>query len=230
MNLAQRIGSTALGTYAAYVAHGLRHPSLLRSNGGRHAARWLRGDDLVDDPDWQTTFAVAIEGGRQDVWPWIVQLGWGRAGWYTWYRWDNGGVPSAERIVPELQHLRVGDVIPDGPRAAEGFGVWRVVALEPNRALVLHSHRDLLSGREIGPGDSDRGSSIDCSWAFVVEQIDARRTRLLVRVRARFEGAATGRIAAKLARLVFGFGDTVMERTLLEGIKERVERARFAPA
>ena len=144
-----RFRHSALGTCAAYIAHGLRHPTLLRSHATRddRAAR-LFGDELVDDPDWVTDFATDIDAAPADVWPWLVQMGYGRAGYYAWYRYDNGGVASADMIVPELQELAVGDTIPDGPRAREGFGVWRVVELVPRRALVLHSRRHPWTGEE----------------------------------------------------------------------------------
>jgi proline iminopeptidase len=108
-----RVATSAAGTYAAYVAHGLLHPTLLRANAGPAAQEPMPGDSLVREPHWATTFAIPIGAPREAVWPWIVQIGYGRAGWYTWYRYDNGGVPSAERVVAELQHLRVGDVIGD---------------------------------------------------------------------------------------------------------------------
>ncbi|MGZ3451168.1 MAG: hypothetical protein ACXWUG_28845 [Polyangiales bacterium] len=218
-----RIATSALGTYVAYVLHGLAHPSLLRANGTeRDAERPLPGDELVSDPHWCTTFATTIYAHADDVWPWIVQLGYGRAGWYTWYRFDNGGVPSADAIVPELQDLRVGGVVPDGPRAAEGFGMWSVHQMVPAKTLVLVSRRNPFDGREIT--DGEKGIYIDSSWVFALEEPRPGITRLLVRVRARIENARHGRLLARAVRLIFGVGDTVMERSLLDGIKERVER------
>ena len=95
------------------------------------------------------------------VWPWLVQMGWGRGGWYT-ARWvdrllfpANG--PSADRIVPELQHLRMGDFIPDGPPDTECGLVVEV--LEPNEALVLHSTSHLPAAGGRGPRSTGRGRS-----------------------------------------------------------------------
>lgn len=83
----------------------------------------LPGDDVVPRPTAVTDHAITIATGPEHVWPWLVQMGWGRAGWYT-ARWvdrllfpANG--PSADRIVPELQHLEIGTFIPDGPPETE---------------------------------------------------------------------------------------------------------------
>ena len=53
---------------------------------------------------------MTIRARRTDIWPWFVQMGWRRGGWYSYDGLDNGGVPSATRIVPELQRVEVGDV------------------------------------------------------------------------------------------------------------------------
>jgi hypothetical protein len=71
--------------------------------------RSLPGDDLVPNAH-SFTHAITIERSRSDVWPWLVQMGAGRAGWYSYDRIDNGGTPSLDRIAPELQEIAVGDV------------------------------------------------------------------------------------------------------------------------
>jgi proline iminopeptidase len=222
----KRAGLTATGTYAAYVAHGIRHPLLLRSSATlEERGQPLPGDPLVPRPDWVTDFAITIAAAPRQVWPWIVQLGYGRAGWYTWFPLDNGGVPSAEGIVPALQELVVGDVIPDGPRAAEGFGRWRVQALEPDRALVLFSRRNPFSGREIAPGEAEPELFMEMSWVFALVESSPGQTRLQVRVRMR---SSVKSWVARAARLFFGLGDNAMENTMLAGIKERAERHRLS--
>jgi proline iminopeptidase len=219
------VATSAAGTYAAYLVHGLRHPTLLPANAASEAHTALPGDDLVPEPHWATTFATSVKAPREAVWPWIVQIGYGRAGWYTWYRYDNGGTPSSDVIVPALQRLVVGDVIPDGPRAGEGFGMWRVVTLEQPRAMVLFSRRNPMTGREIEPKDGSSERFIACSWAFVLEPTSEDECKLVVRVRVRLERFERAQLLARGAHLLFGVGDTVMERTLLEGVKERAERA-----
>ncbi len=124
--------------------------------------RRLPGDDVCADPHAVTTHAVTIDASPERVWPWLVQMGWGRGQWYT-SRWvdrllfpDNG--PSAERLVPEWQHLKVGDRVLDG--APDKNCAFVVAELEPNRHLVLHSREHLP------PQWQKRyGAAIDWSWA-----------------------------------------------------------------
>jgi len=72
----------------------------------------MQGDDIVTNPSFNSTRAVTVEISPQYIWPWLVQIGCNRAGWYS-YSWiDNRGMPSAERIIPELQHFEVGQFIP----------------------------------------------------------------------------------------------------------------------
>jgi hypothetical protein len=83
------------------------------------ATRPLPGDELVAGAKIRWTHAVTIQARRADVWPWLVQMGCRRAGWYSYDGLDNGGAPSAKRITPELQQVRVGDVFPMTPKAEE---------------------------------------------------------------------------------------------------------------
>jgi hypothetical protein len=221
-DLVHRFRHSAFGTYAAYVAHGLRHPTLMRSQATQsERAAILDGDELVGEPDWVTDFSTEIRATADEVWPWLVQMGYGRAGFYGWYRYDNGGVASADVIVPALQNLAIGDVIPDGPRADAGFGVWRVAALVPERSVVLYSRRHPWTGYEIVGEEVE--PFIDCSWAFVLTPLEGGRTRLHVRVRAAYRASASNRVLARLARVFLGLGDSVMENTMLDGIRIRAE-------
>jgi hypothetical protein len=100
-----------------------------------------------------------------------VQLGCRRAGWYSYDGLDNGGVRSAERILPEFQQVQVGDIFPMAPKAKDMFVVRMI---EPERALVI--------------GDAAGGMS----WAFVLEPVDEQTTRLITRVRATYDSRAFG--------------------------------------
>jgi hypothetical protein len=118
-----------------------------------------------------------------EIWPWLVQMGWHRGGWYT-ARWVDrllfpANRPSVRHIVPELQALAVGDFVPDGPPQSECLFV--VERLEPAHALVLHSTSHLPPAwrRRFGAG-------IDWTWAFVLEPLGGGgRTRFLFRWRGR---------------------------------------------
>ena len=142
-------------------------------------ARTYPGAELVPDGTRAATMAVTIEAPPAQVWPWLVQMGWDRAGWYSWDRLDNGGRPSAHDIHPEWQHLAVGDYLtawsPDGPIA----NAWEVAALEPNRFLGLRGLSD-LRGRTLDPMQLRPSAYIEGLWGFLLEELPHDRTRLIV--------------------------------------------------
>ena len=93
----------------------------------------MPGDDVIAHPTLVTTRAITIRARPEEIWPWLVQMGYHRGGWYSYDRIDNGGHPSARRIIPELQvELKPGDRIPTNEH-----GAFRVLAVEPNQLLVL---------------------------------------------------------------------------------------------
>jgi hypothetical protein len=85
--------------------------------------RTLPGDDLVPNAH-SFTHAITIERPRSDVWPWLVQMGAGRAGWYSYDRIDNAGIPSLDRVAPELQEIAVGDVFLRSPVCPKASSSW----------------------------------------------------------------------------------------------------------
>lgn len=93
--------------------------------------RPLPVDALVPDPLFTSTHAITIDAPPEQVWPWVAQMGAGRAGWYSWDLIDNGGTPSAARVVPELQTVAPGDVMPAVPGATDAFVV---ASVDPPRA------------------------------------------------------------------------------------------------
>lgn len=174
----------------------------------------MPGDEIVEQPFGSTTHAVTIAAKPEQVWPWIVQMGYHRAGWYTpvWvdhWIWhiDN---PSADRIVPELQRLRVGDIVPDGE---PGTAFYVVRSLRPARSLVLHSTSHLPSSLK------DR-MWVSWTWSYLLQPVgDPPCTRLLLRARA--SGSALPRL---IWHTVVVPSDFVMARSMLRGIKHRAER------
>lgn len=169
------------------------------TDGERHSA--FPGDDLVTDPNLVATRAVTIAAPPAAVWPWLVQMGYRRAGWYSYDRFDNDGV-VVRRIVPELQHLAVGEVM-----LTDSTGGFRVEAIEPERCLVL-----MIRGIE-------KGMNADISSVFRLVGLEGDRTRLLVRVRGAFRGPRE----RLWWMLLFDAGDFVMMRRQLLGIRERAE-------
>jgi hypothetical protein len=171
--------------------------------------RKLEGDDLLM-ARFQRTHGVTIEAPVGKVWPWLVQIGARRAGWYSFDRLDNRGMHSAERIIPGLQKLAVGDIIPAQPKSPDGFAVLR---LEPERFLVL-GDPGLLPGAARSGGPPWR-----TTWAFVLEPIGATATRLTVRARAFY---APG-LALAAVRVALGLAHEVMERRQLHNLRRRAE-------
>jgi hypothetical protein len=129
------------------------------------------------------TMAVTIDAPPSEVWPWLVQMGCNRAGWYSWDRLDNGGTPSADRIHPEWQQISVGDRMPSTPSGSTWF---EVAELEPQRFLGLRAPLD-LRGTPFDPSGVRPHLYTDSLWAFQLEELPVGRTRLVV------SGYATGR-------------------------------------
>jgi proline iminopeptidase len=136
------------------------------SASGDEADGELAGDDLVEGASGRSTMAVTIDAPSSAVWPWLAQMGCQRGGWYSWDRLDNGGEPSEDRIVPELQSIAAGDRLPATP---DGDLWFDVVGADPERALVLRSSIDLMTRRNFDPhGPAPRRFS-DGTWAFVLD-------------------------------------------------------------
>lgn len=203
------VGLTAAAALAAYFA--VVRPWHLRwgATAGEINGS-LPGDEVKPDAGVQVTHAITINAPAAEIWRWLVQIGQGRGGFYS-YDWLENffdlRIHNVDEIKPELQSLRVGDFVRSahkgwlGGRFDEKAG-WTVVRLEPARALVL---RD-----EIEHG----------SWAFVLNPINERRTRLVVRVR----GDAAASWGRKLLHLsVLEPAHFVMERKMLLTLKERAE-------
>lgn len=210
----QVVGWLVLGIVACGGLYALvvRPWHLRRGSTKDEAQRSLLGDELVPNPKFVWNQAITIQAPAAEVWPWLVQIGNKRAGWYSWDGIHRllgvaGCVDddrhSAKRIIPELQNLKVGDVIRMMPESMGAPG-YEVVLIEPERALVTFI-------------DDENGAS----WVWVLDPIDAKTTRLITRFRQKWPPGLMG--------LTFWIGDElgslVMQPKTLSGIKERAEAA-----
>jgi membrane protease YdiL (CAAX protease family) len=168
--------------------------------------RALSGDELIPHPLASLTHAITLRCGRAKVWPWLVQMGAGsRAGWYSYDFLDNGRTPSAVNIVPSLQHLSVGMVLPALPGATDAF---TVLAFEPERFLIV--------------GWLSPDGTRLMTWAFILEEAGPDSTRLIVRARAG-SGYQFHRLPSWLADRIVPIVHFVMQRRQLLGIAARAE-------
>ena len=172
--------------------------------------RWrvLPGDGFIARPSGILTHAVTILRPRSEVWPWLAQMGGGRAGWYSYDQIDNDGHPSAERIIPELQRIEVGTIYPAKPGVTEGFVL---LAFEPERYLILG-------------WPSPAGQPV-VTWAFILEEPKPECTRLIVRVRAAGDYRPPFGLPRWTVKTLVPLGHALMQRKQLLGIARRVEAA-----
>ncbi len=122
--------------------------------------------------------AVTIEAPPDQVWPWLVQMGGDRAGWYSWDRLDNRGRPSAKEVHPEWQDLALGDYLKYST-AAGPVDAFEVAALEPNRFLGLRGLTD-LRGRNLDSKRPRPSAYVEGLWGFLLNELPGGRTRLVI--------------------------------------------------
>lgn len=161
----------------------------------------MPGDDLLDGAGFVATRAISIAATPEKVWPWIVQVGYGRAGFYSYDLLDNLGHPSADKILEEFQAPSVGDLAAPMAATADDRTAFRVASLDEPRSLVW--------------------SKPDSTWAWRLTSDDAGGTRLVTRLKARYDRGPFLPMTALLMEL----GDFPMMRRMLLGIAERAERA-----
>lgn len=183
--------------FAAYI--GLIRPYQLRWGAtDEEVLRAMPGDEVVARPHFVATRAVTVQARPAEIWPWLVQMGATRAGFYSYDWLDNAGQPSAERILTELQELKIGDFVPMTPDRKNGM--W-VKEFTPDTCLLWWDQKGAAS------------------WLWQLTPLDAQHTRLLTRLRTRYKWS----LPWVIYYLVYDFGDIVMMRKCLLGIKHRAE-------
>jgi hypothetical protein len=161
----------------------------------------MPGDELLPHVHFRATRGITIDAQPRAVWPWLVQVGALRAGWYSNDLLDNLAHPSARTIVPELQHLEVGQWVPMAPSGAPtDSNAFKVDSFVANEWLLW--------------------TKPDSTWAWRLIPID-HGTRLVTRVRAVYDWRHP--LAALLSVVLMEFGDFAMQRRMLRGIKARAE-------
>jgi hypothetical protein len=202
----------AIGTATYFAGLGLGYAVLLRKRFATwgatrdEAERPMPGDELLPNPDIRTTRSITIAAGPAAIWPWLVQIGPGRGGAYT-YDWIENllglDMHSADEILPQFQHPALDDVITLGAKGPR----MRIDRLDPNRTLVF---------------GSEDGHWV---WSFNLYPEPAG-TRLISRNLISLTGSPPR--TRFFTRLVAEPGSLIMERKMLSGIRSRVERTRPA--
>jgi hypothetical protein len=180
----------------------------------------LPGDDLVPDSKGGYTHAITIWASTAKVWPWLVQLGQGRGGFYSYDSLENMvgcNIHSADRIIPEFQNLEVGDRILIYP-GGQGYTVASIV---PQRMLVLLERVDTQSGKPFELTKKMPDKYLNQSWVLFLERIDRSTTRLISRSRNDWNNS----LVNTLVFGIFGPISLVMDRKMLLGIKKRAEKS-----
>ena len=207
-----------LGVSAGVYALAVR-PRILRWGASDEEVRGpYPGGDLIPGGRRGATMAVTIAAAPSRVWPWLIQMGCDRAGWYSWDRLDNGGVPSAEQIRPEWQHLSVGDRLASTP---SGRAWFEVAALDPERFLGLRAPINLCRGCSFDTAGPQPRFYFDSLWGFQLKALPDGRTRLVV------SGYSSGRPRVLQAVAEFLFWEPahwIMQTRQFANLKLRAER------
>jgi hypothetical protein len=163
--------------------------------------RPMPGDGIHATPSFSGTRAVTVEAGPEHIWPWLVQMGYRRAGFYSYDRLDNDGIPSADQIISEYQSLKVGDRV---PMAASAYA--EVLEMDPPHSMLW-----VFRGE---------GQWENATWAWGLYEEDAGHTRLVSRLRVSYKWARPSIVPMLITDVV----ELVMMRECLLGIKRRAER------
>jgi len=176
-------------------------------------------DDLVPQPKGEYIHAITINAPAAAVWLWLVQIGQGRGGFYSYEFLENligCKMRSADKIIPELQYLEVGDSIPMHPTMGSPY---KVAAIDPGRTLVLLRREDTQTGKAFELSDKMPEKYQNMSWLFFLDEHDDGTTRLISRSRNDWNQS----LINTLFFGIFGPITLEMDRKMLLGIKQRAE-------
>jgi hypothetical protein len=165
-------------------------------------AATMPGDDLLPHAQFHPTRAITIDAPPTAVWPWLVQVGFGRAGFYSNDLLDNFARPSLREIDPDLQKLQIGQWVSMSPTPSESTA-WKVGSFAQNEWLLWRKP--------------------DSTWSWVLRDLGNGRTRLITRVHVLYDWSRPAYSA--FGMVLMEFGDFAMMRRMLLGIKQRAEQA-----
>ena len=171
----------------------------------RERAEGLPGDELILRASGELTHAITVKCSARELWPWLIQMGADRAGWYSYDRLDNGGRRSAEEIDRDLQNPPIGSIFPALPGGRDGFVL---VDNDPSHWMVL-------------AWPAPTGAPL-VTWTFVVREIEPQLTRLIIRVRAS-EASGCQRMPKSIGLWFARVVHFIMERKQLIEMARRAE-------
>ena len=160
--------------------------------------RAMPGDEIVDRPTFNASRAVSINAIAENIYPWIIQMGVTRAGWYSYDFLDNLAKRSAVVILPEYQNIKIGDIVPLSPDGKQGM---LVKDFKKNEWIVWWDNKG------------------DTTWVWGIYPEGESTFRLITRVRVKYRIFS----AAILFNLLIEFFDIWMMRKCMLGIKKRAE-------
>ncbi|MFC1998523.1 hypothetical protein ACFLVR_02635 [Chloroflexota bacterium] len=181
-------------------------------------SRELPGDELIKEMKGWYNHAITIKAAPADVWPWIVQLGQNKGGFYSYELLENvagSKIHNVDRIVAEFQDTAVGDAVMMTPKAAP----YILTAIEPGRAFVLRLRVNLATNDTVDVEEPLPEKYQDGSWLFLIEETSEGATRMITRSRNDWNQSKTNTFFYGL----FGIISIVMDRKLLKGIRKRAE-------
>jgi hypothetical protein len=212
--------AAALGLATSAYRFAVRPKLLTWGSDPRDVDREWPGDALTPVPHSVATRAIEIDAPAADIWPWILQVGQDRGGFYS-YTWIENlfgaQISNTESLLPDYEKRKVGDTVWLAARKAYGGRARMLIAqLDAPRAMVL-----------VYPNDADafigEGRALYGTWAFILDPIDDQRTRLVMRTRSGEWNSAAHRL------LDFAFWEPahfLMETRMMRTIKALAERSK----